>query len=66
MNEYTRDVLREIVQTWTDEQLMNYIQVLENRKKETHLMIVDLSQIYRTRIRKNKRRALENGPRGGV
>jgi hypothetical protein len=57
-----RDELLDLVSNWTPEQLNAYIQKLETRITDAHVLVKDLKQL---RKRKTKRKVLDNGPRDG-
>lgn len=51
MNEYYKDELLNIIETWTPEHLDVYIQTLENRIKDTKEQITTLRALRKRKMR---------------
>jgi putative ubiquitin-RnfH superfamily antitoxin RatB of RatAB toxin-antitoxin module len=64
MNNFHKELLQEIINDWTDNQLDSYIFRQEERLEDVKEVIKDLKEIRRRR-NKNKRKPLDTGVRGG-
>jgi hypothetical protein len=60
-----RDMLIEIVETWTATQLDNYIIQLKARHKRQHMLIRALSAVHRKKVRQGKKLVVDTGSRDG-
>jgi hypothetical protein len=52
-----------IISTWTVERLDQYLKELEERIENTRTLIAEVKRLKKT---KQRRKPLENGPRGGM
>jgi alpha-N-acetylglucosamine transferase len=56
------ELLFELIENWTDEQLETYITMHEERLENTRILIRKLKELMR---RRTKRKIVETGTRGG-
>jgi hypothetical protein len=59
---FHKEILFEVVNEWTDAQLLNYIHELEDRMNHTKGLVKELKQLLRRRKRGT---TFETGPRDG-
>jgi hypothetical protein len=64
MNSYHKELLREIINEWTDNQLDSYIFRQEERLEDVKEAIRELKEIRRKR-NKRTRKPVDTGVRGG-
>jgi hypothetical protein len=62
MNSYHKELLMEIINDWSNEQVDNYIFIQEERLKDTRRLIQDLKEILKKR---KKKVVVETGARDG-
>jgi hypothetical protein len=61
-NGYHKELLLEIVNRWSNEQLQGYIIDLESRLENTRII---LKELYAIKKKRNKKRIMETGVRNG-
>jgi len=63
MNDFHKDMLKDVIKDWSVEQVEDYINELEERASDLSEWIRLLKMIRRKKIRKP---VYDNGPRGGI
>jgi len=63
---FHKELLVEMMETWDEQKVFNYIYQLELKKAENDEWLKDVRAIYRKMKRRNKSKSTpENGPRDG-
>lgn len=61
---FHKDQLEEMISSWSEEQLVTYIERLEEREKELHAWLVELRRLRQIRRRALKK-PVDTGARDG-